>query len=246
MHTNLCTIDFLLCEYHTKFMKNRSILTWGGILYILASLQYLAAQVIAASAWHPSYNWNANYISDLGNTTCGNFALPHEMPSYICSPDYMLMNMSFILIGILLFVGTILLKDYWPNGKLAKTGFVLLLIASIGKSLVGLVPENTILSLHTAAALNIPLGSIAILFLSIQILHKHKALAIIGFATFILGICATVLLIIMEYKEIASLAGLGYGGMERVAGYPMNIWMIIVGALAIREGRKHSSKNSIG
>jgi hypothetical protein len=41
-------------------------------LFILAGLQYLATEAITALAWKtPPYNYAYNFISDLGETTCG-------------------------------------------------------------------------------------------------------------------------------------------------------------------------------
>ena len=72
----------------------------GGAAWILATLQYAVAQVVVAAAWHhPHYSWLGNYISDRGNTACGQFTVPHGTPSYVCSPLHSAMNASFIITG---------------------------------------------------------------------------------------------------------------------------------------------------
>jgi hypothetical membrane protein len=79
----------------------------GAAFYVVATLQYAIAQIVAASAWDPPYDWAKNYISDLGNTGCGMFAMPHATPQYICSSLNVVMNASFILSGLLIIAGTL-------------------------------------------------------------------------------------------------------------------------------------------
>ena len=45
--------------------------TVGAMLFVLAGLQYLVTEAIAALAWKtPTYNYAYNFISDLGATAC--------------------------------------------------------------------------------------------------------------------------------------------------------------------------------
>jgi hypothetical membrane protein len=71
----------------------------------LSSLQYFVAQVIAASAWEPPYSWRLNAISDLGAVGCG----PFDGRS-VCSPLNGVMNASFILLGLAMTAGSVLLS----------------------------------------------------------------------------------------------------------------------------------------
>ena len=153
------------------------------------------------------------------------------------------MNASFVLIGVLMLIGTIFLKRFFPQGKLGITAFVLLIIASVGKIMVGLVPENTIIALHTTGALNIPLGNIAILLLGISLLPRYRAFAVSGIIVGIVGLCATLGLGALESGHIgAMLLSLGYGEMERLAGYPADIWILFLGICAAREGARHQNQ----
>src|SRR3954451_20887194 len=67
----------------------------GGIAFVLATVQYAVAQIVAASAWNPPYDWMKNFISDPGNTACGPFSV-HGPATYVCSPLHAVMNGSFI------------------------------------------------------------------------------------------------------------------------------------------------------
>jgi hypothetical protein len=65
--------------------SSNAVLAWpavaGGVIWILATLQYGIVQVIVASAWHhPPYSWLNNYISDLGNTVCGKLETSPSRP----------------------------------------------------------------------------------------------------------------------------------------------------------------------
>src|SRR6202046_5866856 len=116
----------------------------GGAAWILATLQYAVAQVVVAAAWHhPPYSWLGNYISDLGNTACGPFKVPHGTPSYVCSPMHSAMNASFVIAGILTIAGAVLLRRFWPRRRGTTVALVLWAITGLGKIVVGLVPENT-------------------------------------------------------------------------------------------------------
>jgi len=205
----------------------------GAALYVIATLQYAIAQLVAASAWDPPYDWANNYISDLGNTRCGMFSMPHAAPELVCSPLNAVMNASFILSGLLIIAGTLLLWMFWSPRKVAITAQVLWLIAGVGKVVVGWVPENTDIGLHTSAALNIPVGNVAILLLSIAIFRQHRMLAITGIFLFVVSFTALSLSIAAQFDRPDLLLRLGAGGMERLSGYPSNFWLLMAGIVAI-------------
>ena len=205
----------------------------GATLYILATLQYAVAQVVAASAWDPPYDWANNYISDLGNTGCGMYSLPHAKPEFVCSPLHLVMNASFILSGLLIIAGTLSLWAFWSTRKIAITAQILWLIAGVGKVMVGLVPENIDVGLHTTAAFNIPVGSVAILLVSIAIFRQRRTLAVAGILVFAVSVAALLLSIAARFGRPDLLLGLGAGGMERLSGYPANLWLLMAGIVAL-------------
>jgi hypothetical membrane protein len=194
----------------------------GGACWIAATLQYAVVQVVVAAAWHhPPYSWLGNYISDLGNTACGRFAVPHGTPAYVCSPMHSAMNASFIIAGILAIAGAVLLRRFWPRSRGTTVALVLWVITGVGKIVVGLVPENTNIDLHTLAAFNIPVGCVAILLLSLPRRQASRALSVTGIVLAVVGLVATVLYTAAEFASKSSLdLGLRAGGMERLADYP--------------------------
>jgi hypothetical membrane protein len=205
----------------------------GGALWILATLQYAVAQVVVAAAWHhPPYSWLSNYISDLGNTACGTFTVPHGTPAYVCSPLHATMNGSFIATGILTIAGAVLLRRLWPQGRLATAALLLWIITGLGKIVVGLVPENANISLHLLAAFNIPVGCAAILLISLAIHRTSRAVSIAGLVLAAAGLAGTALSTAGQFAGSALYLGLGAGGMERVADYPGSLWVLMIGILA--------------
>ncbi len=208
----------------------------GGLAWVVGTLQYAICQVVVALAYVGRYSLHDNYISDLGNTACGPFAVPHGVAMQVCSPEHAVMNTSFVVIGVLTLVGAVLLRPFWPAGRLATTGVALWVLAGLGKVVVGLVPENADTGLHLLGAFNIPVGSVAILLLSIAVRRSAPALAGLGTVLAVLGLLGTALSTAGQFAPALYL-GLGAGGAERLAGYPGNLWMLVVGALALAARR---------
>jgi len=213
--------------------RSRALRVAGGLAFVLATLQYGIAQLIAASAWNPPYSWRNNFISDLGNTACGPFAVPHGRPTYVCSPDHALMNASFALTGLLTIAGTLLLWRLLAPRKITTVALRLMLVAGALKIVVGLAPENTNVPLHLLGAFNLPLQSVAILMVSITLAARHRSLKVFGLVTAVTGIAGAGLSTAARHAGTALYLGLGSGGMERVAGYPGNLWMLVAGILVI-------------
>ena len=77
----------------------RAVVVAGGAYWAVGVVHYAVAQIVAAAAWTRPYSLKNNYISDLGNTACGMFHVPHGTPYYVCSPSHGLMNVSFVVFG---------------------------------------------------------------------------------------------------------------------------------------------------
>lgn len=231
---------------HSRLLT-RIMAILGGAALIVATVQFAIAQLIAATAWNPPYDWQTNVISDLGNTACGPFAI-HGATSYVCSPRYAVMNASFVVAGLLLIAGMMLLWRLWPVRWMTTTALVLWLIAGVGKIIVGLVPENTNASLHTLGATNIVLSGVAILLLSLVVRWEYPALALTGVVIAIVSLAASVLWTAAQTAGSALDLGLGTGGMERLADYPTDIWLVVVGIMALlttRERTAHATQRSL-
>ena len=189
----------------------------GPAIWML-SVQYFVIQIIAGIAFKTTYNLRLNTISDLGNTVCGGFS-----GRYACSPLHNLMNASFILLGITMASGSLLIYQEFKKDLGTLIGFSLMAIAGLGTLMVGLFPENTISEFHIiGASLTFLIGNVALLILS-NALVIPKLLRYYTFFSAVLALIALALFFTRNYLE------LGIGGMERLVAYPQTIWLIIFG-----------------
>src|ERR1039457_4552642 len=170
---------------------SRVVVVAGGACWAVGVIQYAVAQIVAAAAWTRPYSLKNDYISDLGNTACGMFHVPHGTSYYVCSPSHAVMNASFIIFGVLTIAGALLLQRIWPAGRLARWALILWVLSGVGKIVVGIVPENPHIGLHLIGALNVPVESVAILLLSLAIRRNSRVLAAIGIAAAVVGLAGS-------------------------------------------------------
>lgn len=191
----------------------------GPAVWIL-SVQYFAAQIIAAAAWnHPFYSWSRNVISDLGNTACGPYS-----DRVVCSPQHGLMNASFIMLGITMAIGSLLIYTEFHRSRSTLIGFSCMAAAGLGTILVGLFPENTIAWMHAIGAfLALGVGNVSLIILSFAV---GQARRIFRIYTFVSG---AISLIAFGLFTTGIYVSLGQGGMERIVSYPQTIWLILLG-----------------
>jgi hypothetical membrane protein len=213
----------------------------GAMVWIVNTLQYGVAQIVVAAAWHTPYSWTRNYISDLGNTQCAPFAV-HGTPTYVCSPLHTLMNASFVLSGVLTVLGTLLLWRVWPARRITTIALALWLVAGVLKMVVGLAPENTVAGLHLLGAANLPVLSVAIVLLGIAFLRLRPGFGTLSIVIGSVGLVGAILSTAAQTAGSALDLGLGNGGMERVAGYPGNVWMVIVGIGVLYTARSSDAR----
>ncbi len=189
-----------------------------GPIFWMVSIQYYIIQVIVALSWATHYSLRFNTISDLGNTSCGNYG-----DRLVCSPHHALMNASFITLGFTMMIGAVLIFQEFRESVGSATGFTFMGIAGLGTLIVGLVPENSISSLHVlGATLPFLIGNIGLVVLGF-ILDIPKSLRIY---TIISGVGSLISLVLFTSHIYL---GLGVGGMERIVAYPQTMWLIVFG-----------------
>jgi hypothetical membrane protein len=203
----------------------------GPIFWIL-SIQYFIVQAAAALYWRTPYSLTQNPISDLGNTACGQY-----FDRYVCSPLHAWMNASFILLGLTITLGSVLIYQGFKNTTLTWAGFSCMVLAGIGTSIVGFFPENTIPPLHaTGAILPFFFGNFALIILGISLDIPNK----LKYATVGMGIIAVFALSLFTAHIYM---GLGEGGMERLAAYPQTIWLIVFSFYIFRNHYRRKNKS---
>jgi hypothetical membrane protein len=113
-------------------------------------------------------------------------------------------------------------------------GFALMALAGIGSILVGFFPENKNRTMHILGAfLAIAIGNIAILVLGgVLTLPESMRRSMLVFSSLALA----ALLCFASHRSF----GIGQGTMERVAAYPVTIWLITFGLYIWRFNPKKS------
>lgn len=194
----------------------------GALLWI-SSVQYFIVQIVVIAAWPVPHSLANNFISDLGNTECGTYA-----GLAVCSPLHPLMNLSFILFGISMAVGAVLLWKTTADTGVSKLALVLMALAGIGTVMVGVFPENTVSVAHTTgAALSLGIGNLSVLMMGISMPWLGRAMRGYTIASGVFSLCMFGLFIFGLYGV------LGRGGIERLISYPFTIWMIAFGVYVL-------------
>jgi hypothetical membrane protein len=206
----------------------------GPGLYIL-SVQYFAVQAVVALDWSPPYSLARNTISDLGNTRCGIYG-----SRLVCSPLHGVMNASFILLGLTMTLGSLLMLRRFPGSRAAQVGLAAMAISGIGVLMVGAFPENSVPALHgTGAGITFLVGNAALIVLG----YALKLPASLRFYSFLSGIVA---LVALGCFASGHYLGLGEGGAERVVAYPQTAWLIVVGLYLLRAGATPGTPRAAG
>jgi hypothetical membrane protein len=197
----------------------------GAVAWIIGTPAFFSAQLITQAAWRTPYSWATNAISDLGAVHCASTGTANPPPRYVCSPLHTVMNTSAITLGVLLAAGAVLTGPAWGRGAVSRTARVLFVAAGAGFVLASLNPEDVNLNLHVLGAfLIMGIGSIG--FVLAGLTRRDSQIGQLRTLTLplsALSVAATWLMF-SHHTPV-----LGYGGMERVALYPLLCWTVIAG-----------------
>lgn len=206
----------------------------GATCWILL-VEYYIAQLVAQSAW-PGYRMTQYDVSALGATHCGPFKDPvsHEIV-HICSPLHSIMNTGFVLAGVLMILGSFLVRRAWPQCRLSKATLLCIMASGVGEIVSGLAPGNVSIAIHaTGAMLHWVFGTAAIVCFGLAIRRNRPGLA------FFSGLC--VLMVVTSFLLYGNRVylHLGRGTMQRLMSYPLSIWLITLGVFVFRRARPGS------
>ncbi len=131
--------------------------------------------------------------------------------------------------------GALLLSRALSANRLARAGFVSLMIAGLGTIIVGLFPENTISAWHIfGASLPFFLGNLAMILLAMNLSWQARWLRNYTLLSGVVGLFALGFFISNHYL------GLGLGGLERVVSYPQSLWMMTFGGYLLVQAKRSS------
>lgn len=192
---------------------------------ILALLQLatIAAEIVVAQAFQPSYNWIKNTISELGVRGCTENFDPRRGVE-ACSPLADVMNGAMIFSGICLILLTLMLRRSRGFANLAG---VLWALAGAGSIATGFITLDTSPVLHQTVSTPLFFGApLAIAVGAFQFTGRIRLVgAALGVITLALGI-------------IFSSTGwvYGYGGVvERLVIWPALAWVVFLAIMARKE-----------
>jgi hypothetical membrane protein len=218
-------------------MRPSAVATIGALCWAAAAPLFLAANVVVGLAWDdPAFSWATNNISDLGNVTCG--VWDTTRPRYVCSPMHNTMNVAFVLTAALLIAGLVLNWRMREPGRMIRWGWWLMLFGSAGLGLAGAFPADSDENLHLlGAVLVFGCGNAGLLAAGCA--REGTLPARLRPATLtlgVLGVAGSILFIAQQ--EV----GLGVGGMERVAVFPLPVWACYVGCFLYLTTRNNRSR----
>ena len=195
-------------------MENYTTRRLGAVLWALC-FQFFVCEQIARFGWTTPYSFSHNYISDLGAVTCAD--RPPGSGHFVCSPWHPVMNASFFVQGLLISGGA------WLAGEpFSKLGRGLLVASGLGLCLVALAPEDVNTQVHfTGAAVHLTCGG-----LGMALLGNRVSLAV--------GLFALIALLLLATGHIGPF---GHGGMERLGGYPLPLYLCATGVRLLRDPR---------
>jgi hypothetical membrane protein len=201
--------------------------TLGAIAWLLA-LQFFVIQGVVQSAWTTPFSLTHNMISDLARVTCGPLPRAPGIDT-ACSPWHALMNASIILNGLLIPAGAVLTRSFWPTNRLMTLALVMIALTAPGHFLVGLFPSDTGPLGHVIGAGSIlALGNPGLVLAGIAAWHDRRGQAVVSLLLGLTGIVGTFLFLFLIDL------GIGLGGMERVAFYPLTIWCGFQGVVMLQ------------
>lgn len=195
--------------------------TVAGIAWMLACA-YLVIEFVTAVTWKSDYSFRHDTISDLGITAC--------TPN-MCSPLHLLMNATFVALGLLTIIGAIGFRHYIPHGRRQWSIVTLAVIIGASTAATGVFPSNDGIVIHGLAVLPALVSRHVVLILLTIWLWKQRRLAAVWSAFCAsAGLTGTVLFTI----------GLQVGITERLVFYPLPTWMAVTGAAIVFGPLRHA------
>lgn len=186
----------------------------AGACAWLLTLQFFVVEAIAASRI-PGYSRATDTISALGG---------------LASPAHRLMDASFLLQGVLILAGALLLRPAL-RGRGARVAPVLLGASAVGVVIVGIFPLDTNTVTHAVGAvLHLVGAGLGLLALAYGLRPRSEAL---GTTIVLLGLVSTAMTV---FFLVGVTDFLGRGGTERAAAYPLPIALALTAAYLWRFG----------
>lgn len=217
----LIIISSILYAYRntSPFPSRMGLLSW------MALLSYFPIELVIISQTTKPYSIMDQAMSDLGVLSCGYDAYP--LSAYeICSPMAHEMNVIFILTGMLIASGAVLIHHFWGGSKWTIVATVLLVIYGLGYTVSGIYPADINFLAHTLPSIPSMLFQIPAMYIIARFIrHKWPGLAQFTFVCMSISTLSLILMII----------GLPAGLMQRLLYFSVWFWMGITAIILWRK-----------
>ncbi|HWJ09402.1 MAG TPA: DUF998 domain-containing protein [Nocardioides sp.] len=188
-------------------------LRWGA-LALCVRPAYVLTEFLVAAATEGGYSFLSDSVSRLGEVGCA---------ADYCSPRHALMNGSFMVFGVLLAVGAVLLAR-----TLGPWATALLVVSGLSSVATGVAPLDRDATLHAIAAAPLFVAQpIALIVLGARLRKDRPRLAGALLAAGVVTATAAVLFVL-------SGDGPASGALERLALWPVLVAVAAVGFAATR------------
>ncbi len=203
--------------------------------------QFFVCEQIARLGWAGHYSMTRDYISDLGAVHCGIASVSASVGASVsvCSSLHWVMNASFILQGCLTCAGAILVRGFFPATRIYRVALTLFFVAGVGVLIVGLVPQDTNFGLHIVGAVaNFTCGNLAMILLGWDMIRRSSVPSWKGRIALSGGAAGMLAAIALGFRGTPAWMELGLqpGTVERIAAYPIPLWLCWTGFQLLRAG----------
>jgi len=206
------------------------LVPYGAAFYIVAAVQFVICIVVTASHYGPNiYSPVTDTISDLQAVHCGIF-----QDVQVCSPLNALANLSVAVLGLLMIVGSLLLRPVLPCGRRRDVAIGLLIVAGLGAFANAFTPQDVTWTGDLVTALIAFLGANSGL---IQIGRTMTADPIWRSYRLFTQVLGTIGLAALILDRFGLGTIIGEGSIEWLIVAPILIWAPVMGAHLILEPR---------
>ena len=203
--------NLINAKAQSKIMDNNNKKI-AGLFFIVAVVQYVLV-IVVSEAIYSGYSVEQQMVSELGDwSLAGNNAA--------------IFNTSAILWSLFFIVGTFYIHRVFRNRLFTS----LLAICGFGSLVPGFVALNISFEVHGLFAL------VAFIFAAASAIMSYKFLkSPLSYISVILGVItlSAMGLFMLGQSNSAFFLGLGLGGIERLALYPILFWMLGFGGYLI-------------
>lgn len=199
----------------------------GAVMWLVQPI-YVGTELVTAAKVTAPYSFADNTISDLGASSCTSIEYPFG-PVPVCSPWHGLLNGSFVVFGLFLALGAVLIRRWLPPGATATISVVLWVIAGLSSIGTGLVPLDQDLGLHALVSEPVFVAQpLALITLGLALRRYRPALAWSALTVGVISLAG-----VAAFFVRAGSADLG-GLLERLALWPGYLWLPVFALAAMR------------